>query len=103
VKEFDTSVPLFFNDGTPIEAPLFQQLQASLLDNFDGLTYFPQHNKGYWKMGDIVYQDEIVIYRVLSRKAAKSRRILSNLKQWMKNTFGQEEILIIERDVDIVD
>lgn len=103
MKEFDIFVPLFLNDGAPIKAQLFQQLQATLLANFDGLTFFPQQNKGFWKMGDVVYQDEIVIYRVISKKALKSRRFLSNLKRWMKTAFDQEEILIIERTIDTVD
>ena len=54
-------------------------------------------------MGDVVYEDEIVIYRVLSRKGQKSRLILSQLKRWLKTVFEQEEILIIERTVHTVD
>ena len=102
MREFDLFVPLFHNDGTAIDARLFQQLQERLLAEFDGLTFFPQPNKGFWKMGSVTFQDEILIYRVITDKARKSRRFLSRLKKWMKAAFQQEEILIVERKVGVV-
>jgi hypothetical protein len=38
-----------------------------LLERFEGLTFFPQPNEGFWRMGDVTYRDEIVIYRVLAK------------------------------------
>jgi hypothetical protein len=68
------------NDGTPIEVNKFQDLQQRLLAHFDGLTFFPQPNEGYWKMAGVLYKDEIVIYRVLSSKARAARKYLAGLK-----------------------
>src|SRR5437870_7024329 len=62
VHEYDLFIPLFYNDGRPIEATKFQALQKWLLEQFGGLTFFPQPNQGLWKMGAVVYRDEIVIY-----------------------------------------
>jgi hypothetical protein len=45
VKEYDIFVPLYYNDGTPIESAKFQHLQSLLLERFEGLTYFPQPNR----------------------------------------------------------
>ena len=99
MKEYDIFIPLFYNDGSPIESRKFQQLQSRLLSEFDGLTYFPQPNEGLWKMGDAVYRDEIVIYRVLSPQGRSTRKFLTGLKAELKRDFRQEEILIVERDV----
>ena len=99
MKEYDIFVPLYFNDGSPIEAVKFQRLQAELLENFEGLTFFPQPNDGFWKLGNVTYRDEIVIYRVLTNRVRSARRFLSKLKQRLKDELQQEEILIIERDV----
>ncbi len=41
MKEYDVFIPLYYNDGTPIEAAKFQDVQARLLEQFEGLTYFP--------------------------------------------------------------
>jgi hypothetical protein len=100
VKEYDIFVPLYFNDGSPIEPVKFQRLQAELLDHFDGLTFFPQPNEGFWKLGEVTYRDEIVIYRVLTSHARSARRFLSQFKERLKEELQQEEILIIERDVE---
>ena|SRR5438270_5486417 len=95
-----SSCPCFYNDGTPIESSKFQRLQAELLEHFEGLTFFPQPNEGFWKMGEVTYRDEIVIYRVLAARAAAARRFLADLKRRLKREFDQEEILIVERNVE---
>jgi hypothetical protein len=46
VKEYDVFIPLYYNDGLPVEARKLQRLHARLLDQFDGLTFFPQPTKG---------------------------------------------------------
>jgi hypothetical protein len=99
VKEYDIFLPLRYNDGSPIEAEKFQRLQADLLERFGGVTYFPQPNQGFWQLGAVTYRDEIVIYRVLTGSRG-ARRFLLRIKERLKQEFGQEEILIVERNVD---
>jgi hypothetical protein len=99
VKEYDIFIPLYYNDGSPVEAEKFQQLQEVLIDRFEGLTFFPQPNKGFWKMAGVTYRDEIVVYRVIT-SAEGVRHFLEDFKEELKATFHQEEILIVERDVD---
>jgi len=48
VKEYDLFIPLYVNDGRPVEPQQFQALQQQLLDQFGGLTFFPQPNEGFW-------------------------------------------------------
>ena len=60
MHEYDLFIPLFYNDGRPIEATKFQALQKRLLEQFGGLTFFPQPNQGLWKMGAVVYRDEML-------------------------------------------
>ena len=71
-----------------------------MLEHFDGLTFFPQPNEGYWKLGDITYRDEIVIYRALTDKVRSTRKFLAQLKADLKRDLRQEEFLIVERDVE---
>jgi len=102
VKEYDIFVPLFYNNGSAIEPVKFQELQGGLLQQFEGLTYFPQANQGFWKFGGMTYRDEIVIYRVISQDSAAAREYLSKLKEHLKQEFQQLDILIIERDVGLL-
>jgi hypothetical protein len=48
----------------------------------------------------VLYKDEIVIYRVLTANARSARRFLRQLKERLKESFHQKEILIVERDVE---
>ena len=99
MKEYDVFVPLYYNDGTPVEVQKFQHLQDILLARFGGLTFFPQVNEGLWRMADVTYRDEIVIYRVITFQE-ESRQFFRKLKERLKAEFDQEEILIVERDVE---
>ena len=101
MKEYDLFIPLYYNDGTPIEPTKFQDIQGRLLERF-GLTYFPQPNQGFWKFGDMTYRDEIVIYRVISQDRTGSRDFLANLKEHLKKELKQQEILIIEREIGVL-
>ena len=99
MKEFDLFVPLYYNDGSPIEPAKFQGIQQELLRRFEGLTFFPQPNEGFWTMAGITYRDEIVIYRVLTSKVRAARRFFREFKEDLKRELRQEEILSVERDV----
>lgn len=51
-------------------------------------------------MGEVTYRDEIVIYRVLAANSRTARRHPRALKRELKESLGQEVILIVERDVE---
>lgn len=101
MKEYDIFVPLSYNDGTPIEREKLDRLRARL-EAFEGMTFFPEPNQGFWQSGERTYHDEIVIYRVLSPDASLSRAFLVELKRELLRELRQEEILIVERDVRTV-
>jgi hypothetical protein len=102
VKEYAIFIPLYYNDGSPIEPKKLQSLQRRLLAEFGGLTYFPQSNQGFWTMRGVTYRDEIVVYRALAQKARSARRFLRRLKEDLKKVLKQEEILIIERNIEVL-
>lgn len=98
-KEYEIFVPLKYNDGTPVEARKFQDLQQDLLAQFPGLTFSPQPKQGFWTMAGVAYRDEIVIYHVITPKVRAARRFLKLLKKRLERELRQEKILILERDV----
>jgi hypothetical protein len=102
VKEYDLFIPLRHNDGAPIAPRIFQDLQRTLVGQFGGLTYFPQPNEGFWRLGNVTYRDEIVVYRVVASEVASARRFLKRLKKRLKVSLAQEEILIVERNVRLL-
>ena len=102
MKEYDLYVPLKYNDGSPVEPRILREVQQALVAQFGGLTFFPQPNLGFWTVGDVTYRDEIVIYRVVTKKARVARRFLEAFKEKLKRMLKQEEIFIVERDVKVL-
>lgn len=45
---------------------------------------------------------QLSIYRVLTSDEQEARRFLSNLKEWLKEELQQVDILIVERDVEML-
>ncbi len=102
MREFEIYVPLHYNDGTAIEPGKLDRLRQRLFDFFGGLTDTRQHNAGVWKVGNVVFRDEIVIYRVLAVKQHPARRFLMDLKVELEKDLKQEEILIVERKIEVL-
>ncbi len=102
MKEYDVYVPLNYNDGTPVEIQKIFSIQEQLLKTFGGLTYFPQRNEGFWRVGEVTYRDEIVIFRVISAEEETARVYFRTLKEKLKRELAQEEILIVEKEARII-
>jgi hypothetical protein len=102
MREFEIYVPLHYNDGSPVEAEKLERLRERLFDYFGGMTDTRQSNTGSWKVGNVVFHDEIVIYRVLAVKQHPARQFLMNLKQDMERELKQEEVLIVEREIEVL-
>ena len=100
MKEYDLYIPLSYNDGSPIESRKLVRLRERLLQQFGGVTFFPQSNVGLWTQAGVTYRDEIVIYRVITDKVRAARRFLTQLKKELKRNLKQEEILIVEKDAE---
>lgn len=67
MKEYEVYVPLTLNEGRPVDPDTLVRLRERLLEQFGGLTFFPQRNEGFWTFGGVTYRDEIVIYRYASK------------------------------------
>ena len=102
MKEYDIILPLYYNDGTPIELTKYSALAEQLVGHFDGATLYPQPGEGYRQNGGGLTHDKTVTFRVLSGNARKAKTFLTKLKKRIKEDFGQEEVLIVQRDVETV-
>ncbi|HEY7152890.1 MAG TPA: hypothetical protein VH575_02925 [Gemmataceae bacterium] len=102
MKEYELYVPLTYNDGSAIEPETLIRVRERLLEQFGNLTFFPQHNDGFWTMGGVTFRDSIVLYRVVSDKVRSARRFFRQLKEELKMDLKQEEIFIVERDVEVL-
>jgi ATP-dependent Clp protease ATP-binding subunit ClpA len=102
IREYDLFVPLRYNDGTPVESDKLDRLRQRLVDQFGGLTDLHQRHEGYWKIGGVTFRDEIVIYRALADDVDAARLFFRQVKEELKVDLRQEDILIVERWVNVV-
>jgi hypothetical protein len=102
MREYEIYVPLHYNDGSAIEPEKLGRLRQRLFDYFGGLTDTRQRNAGAWKVGNVAFHDEVVIYRVLAVKQYPARRFLMELKEELEAELRQEDILIVERKVEVL-
>ena len=100
MKEYELFLPLSDNNSVPFDLAFIPSIRVRLLEQFGGVTFFPQANEGYWQMAGVTYRDEIVIFRVVASNQRTARRFFRQLKEELKRALRQEEILIIERDVE---
>jgi hypothetical protein len=50
----------------------------------------------------VTYRDEIVIYRVITGNIRAARRFLRELKEELKRDLDQVEILIVEKEAELL-
>jgi len=102
MTEYELYAPLHYNDGQPIEPEKLSRLKRRLVNEFGGLTHFPQENEGLWKVGSFTFRDKIVILRVLSHDLAKAEKFFARLKEDLKRDWAQNDVLIVARKVAAV-
>ena len=102
MKEYEIYVPLHGNDGRPIDTARLDTLRRRLIDQFGGLTHFPQENEGFWKLGHHTFRDRIVILRVLADDPARADQFFAALKNDLRREWQQQDVLIITREVAAV-
>lgn len=116
MKEYDIYVPTRLNDGSHVPPSFLEQLKTSLRERFGGCTHFNHPNEGQWKMGRVVFKEAVTVLRVLSDDSKQqsvdasrggntsnsSSSFFTALKARMAKELGQEEILIVAREVEII-
>lgn len=102
MREYDLYVPLLSNDGKRFSPSKLARLRKKLVSRFGGLTYFPQKNKGVWKIGQATFRDEIIIMRVLASNTKKVRGFWRQLKSELQLEWRQRNVLIVAREVAVI-
>ncbi len=103
MKEYEIYFPLFYNDGRSVAPEKLKWCKQILVNEFGGLTHFPQESEGLWKVGGRTFRDKIVILRVLAADSKRAREFFSRLRETLRTELAQAEVLIVERDVEALE
>jgi hypothetical protein len=99
--EFEIYLPLFDNEGHPVEEGIIIALKDQLRRRFGGFTFFPQESEGEWETGGHRFRDHIVILRVLTGDG----EALEWFRKWRPEVaaqLGQEDLLVTCREASKV-
>ena len=107
MARFSFLLPFRFNDGIDIPVELFQEVQTTLANKFNGVTYQrnPQYPiKGLWlSPGDKrVIPDDLMLYYVWTEAINEAREYFTQYKKALMEKFQQQELPIIEETIEVI-
>jgi hypothetical protein len=99
---FEILLPLFYNDGRPIEPEKFRASDDDLVDIFGATSTDQITVRGQWKYQTIVYSDQLVRVRVDIDDTPENWEAMRSIKETLKARFEQIDIWITAHRIDIV-
>jgi hypothetical protein len=101
MRELDIYLPSVRNDGHAVDPQIVEQITVSLMNAFGGYTHLKNRCEGAWKMGGVTFRDEVTIIRVL--EDASTTFDLHSFRRNLETVLDQEQILIVARDVTVLE
>ena len=101
MREYDIYIPMIQNDGSASDPAAINGIKEELAEAFGGYTYFRQRNEGVWNFGGVTFRDEVTILRVLGN--GRSNFDMASFKQKTEAILRQKTILIVARDVSVIE
>ena len=101
MKKIEITIPLRYNDGTPIEQTKLDKIKRELLRQFGGLSISAEI-EGFWTQDNITYNDYNKVYTVVTEFNKDIESWISGYKKWLEHMLDQKEIFIVISEVDLV-
>jgi hypothetical protein len=99
---FEILLPLFYNDGRPVEPGQFSVTDNELLDLFGASSTDTVRVRGKWMYQSVVYSDQLMRVRLDVQDTPENWESIRRLKERLKERFQQLDIWITAHRVDLV-
>ena len=99
---FEILLPLFYNDGRPIEPDKFLATDDDLVKTFGATSTDQVTVRGQWKYQSTVYSDQLIRVRVDVEDTMDNQDAMRALKETLKARFEQLDIWITAHRIDII-
>src|SRR5262249_41739050 len=99
---YEILLPLFYNDGRPIEADKFLATDDELVQTFGATSSDHVTVHGKWRYQSTTYSDQLIRVRVDVDETQENRQPMRTLKEPFKSRFEQIDIWITAHRIDVI-
>ncbi len=99
---FEILLPLFYNDGRPIEREKFLQTDDDLVNQFGASSTDTVVVRGQWLYQSTLFHDQLLRVRIDVEDSPENWRAMRDLKETLKTRFEQMDIWITAHRIEIV-
>src|SRR5438105_3647484 len=99
---FEILLPLFHNDGRPVEPEKFVQTDDELVQLFGATSTDTVVVHGRWLYQSTLYQDQLVRVRLDLEDNPENWQAVRSVKETLKIRFDQVDIWITAHRIDVV-
>src|SRR5205807_1573430 len=99
---FEILLPLFYNDGRPIEREKFLQTDDDFVHRFGATSTDTVAVRGRWLYQSTLYQDQLVRVRIDVEDAPENWQAMREMKETLKARFEQLDIWITAHRVEVL-
>ena len=99
---FEILLPLFYNDGRPIEREKFVQTDDELVHLFGAVSTDAVVVRGLWTYQSTLYHDQLLRSRVDVEDCPENWQAMRKLKETLKVRFEQLDIWVTAHRIEIV-
>ena len=100
-RRFEVLLPLQFNDGRDVPAEWLAEAVLEIVDHFGAASYETQKLEGHWRLGGVLYRDNLVRLVVDTPDSAKSRRWMRQFKSRWKTRLEQLELWMVSYHIEV--
>lgn len=99
---FELLLPLYYNDGRPIEEEKFLVTDEELIERFDATSTDTVTVSGRWLYKGTLYADKLVRIRVDTEDDEGVRQFILQFKETLKARFEQFDIYITAQQIEVL-
>ena len=99
---FEILLPLFYNDGRPIEKEKFLETDDDLVQRFGDTSTDTVVVRGRWLYQSTVYHDQLIRVRLDLQDTPENWQAVRDVKEALKTRFEQLDIWITAHRIDVI-
>src|SRR5262245_9354761 len=99
---FEILLPLFYNDGKPVEDQQFVATDDEFVAAFGATSTDTVNVRGHWRYQSTIYEDRLVRVRVDVDDNPENLQRMREIKETLKELFQQLDIWISAHRIEIL-